>query len=102
MAVTRVLMKLDDGEIVPPPPQTLAQVVAAQPAKAERVELPPLDFVTGAPVAVAAVTVADPQLESARIEKAARVLERVATLDDPVRQRVRDRYVAARFPGVAR
>ena len=65
-------------------------------AASPRIDLPPLDFVTGKPVPVAvAVPIAAREITRPRAQ-------RVSVLDDPARQRVRDRYVAARFPGVAR
>ena len=67
-----------------------------------RVDLPPLEFTGSVPSrAPVAPPVVEPQAEAKPIP-VERKIPRVSVLEDATRQRIRDRYVAARFPGVAR
>lgn len=101
-AVSRVLKRLDERRAANQPLPPPARVQPVEPPAPERIELPPLDFHTGEPVTTpppVPAPVARPVLKS--VEKP-RVVEKVAVLEDPVRQRVRDAYVGARFAGFAR
>jgi hypothetical protein len=93
LAVNRVLKRADE----PAPPPTKAVQPPTLPVAEHKPDLPPLDFATGRPVEVKVER--DAPVKPA--EKAKRA-ESVSVLEDPVRQRVRDAYVAARFTGVAR
>jgi hypothetical protein len=100
--MNRVLKRRDESSHAPSPPTPISLVPSPQAAPREPVELPPLDFATGQPVATAPAVAKPAQPAPAIREEAPRIEERVFALDDPARQRVRDAYVAARFPGVAR
>ena len=96
LAVNRVLKKRDDSDGTGDEPQ------ATEPAPAierERVELPPLDFATGKPVEIKRVAETPKPAEKPR---PVAIVETVAALENPARQRIRDAYIAARFPGVAK
>lgn len=100
-AVNRVLKRIDDSARTPAP---VAHVPAPayQPVAAEKVDLPPLDFVTGEPVTVEAAPAPAPAAKAAEAPPSPPPVEFVSLLEDPAQQRIRDDYVAARFPGVAR
>jgi hypothetical protein len=101
LAVNRVLKKIDQSPSSESASRAVPPAPANEPIAAERVELPPLDFRTGLPVEIKASPAPEPAQKPSESTPPRRV-EKVSVLDDAGRQRIRDTYVAARFPGVAR
>jgi hypothetical protein len=97
--MNRVLKRLDESSRTAEKAESAPVALHDEPA-VERVELPPLDFLTGEPVEIEPPAPPPPP-EPVGIP-APRAIEAVTLLEDPARQRVRDAYIAARFPGVAR